>query len=385
MTKLKCPHFGFCGGCSFLDTAYSEQLNKKESLLKDLIAPFCSQEINKILPSPQIYYYRNKMEFAFGPDKNEHLSLGLRKKGSFFNVVDIKNCLLLSQSGNHILQSVRDWAKDKNIAPYNSKKHQGILRYLVVREGKKTDNLLLNLITTSELKKELVLEVVEKIKFRFPLLTTFIWSRYDGKSDVAQADVSETLYGPGYIEDLIGNVHFKISPFSFFQTNTLGTYQLYEIIKKLIRESCPDAKSVLDLYCGTGGISLYIASVSKKVLGVESNKEAVNDAKENALKNNINNATFMCEKIENITSSLIEKQETSIGIIDPPRSGLHPKALKYILSLNLPFIIYVSCNPKVLANDLKSLIQTYTITYVQPIDLFPHTPHLETVLMLKKQ
>lgn len=384
MEKSLCPHFGACGGCSFLNVPYQEQLLQKEILVRNHTRPFAPKEIRPIIPSPQPYFYRNKMEFAFGCTTESEFSLGLRRKNSFWRIIDVEACRLLSELSNEILKFVRLWAKQSGISAFNRKNHKGALRYLVVREGKKTGNVLLNLITTYEIEKDTVHALANELKTRFPQITTLLWGRNSGKSDVAYAQDTEILLGDGFIEDIIGEVKFKISPSSFFQTNTLAAEKLYNVIKELAVASGSDSNLVLDLYCGAGGISLFIADKSKNIIGIESNPNALADAEINAQKNSINNVKFLRGETEKLLPQVLEEnRSSSIIIVDPPRAGLHPKALKMLMEHKSQHIIYVSCNPKALEANLEILTKIYDVCLVQPLDLFPHTPHVETVVWLR--
>jgi 23S rRNA (uracil1939-C5)-methyltransferase len=381
--KRMCSHFGVCGGCTYLNVDYSEQLKKKEDEIRALIEPFYKGEIKPIIPSPEIYFYRNKMEYAFGRDVKKEFALGLRQRGAFNKFVDIKDCLLLSEISNALLEETRQWAIAKGFTLFNPVTHTGTLRYFVIREGKMTGDILVNFITWPDMPEAAVKTFAENLHKKFPRITTFIWGKNSGKSDVARTESTEILWGDGYIHDKIGKNTFKISPSSFFQTNTRATEKLYGVIKDYVLSCGSKERTVLDLYCGNGGISLFIADDCKDIVGIEMNPEAVRDGEQNLISNNVTNVKFIRGEMENVFPHLPDDQKSAIAIIDPPRSGLHPKTVKNLMLYKFPELIYVSCNPQKLAADMKTFSEIYDIHAVQPLDLFPHTPHMETVALFK--
>lgn len=366
-----CAHFGVCGGCSWQDVSYEEQLKRKQATVVQALEGLPVPEVSPILGSPDVWYYRNKMEFSFGTEKSE-VVLGLKKRNMYHTVVDVTDCRLLSAESNQVLEEVRRWAKDHGLMAHHPNTGQGVLRHLVVREGKNTGQRLVNLIAqTDSLPLE---DLAKRLGKR---ADTLLISQTQSVSDVARGEI-QVLTGSGAITEKTGRLSFKVSPYSFFQTNTRGT----EVLHETLRRMAGDMKNarVLDLYCGTGALGLALAGQSASVLGIDSEPEAIRDAQENARANGVSNAEYLCGVPEERLPELANTFD--IAIVDPPRSGLHKKALKTLLSLKIPYLLLVSCNPKSLSQDLKKAAEFYKIDEIQPLDLFPHTPHVESVVKL---
>jgi 23S rRNA (uracil1939-C5)-methyltransferase len=408
-----CPHWGVCGGCAVRPTAegkaapppYEIQLREKEALVRGLLAPFDIAEWRPIVPSPTIWYYRNKMEFAFAPERIppppprkkpgeprvpaselppvEGVLLGLRQAGHFDRIVDLQRCLLISPEGETLLARVRDWAKRHGITGHDRRIHRGDLRYLVVREGKQTGERMIFLIGHTTLLPKWETARADFEASVKDLATTALIGFTDVRSDVARAPEMQVLWGPGTIQERLGPVTYRLSPFSFFQTNTLATERLYGLLADWARTQ---TGALIDLYCGSGGITLSLAKVFDRVVGIDTNREAITDATFNAAQNGIQNAEFVCEDalefLKKLPASKLSIQISSM-IVDPPRPGLMPKALQSLLDLNPARLAYVSCNPESLARDLTVLAPLYRIQSAQPVDLFPHTAHVETVVFLE--
>ncbi len=382
----RCRHFGSCGGCALQDINYEDQLSLKSRKVGDLLASL-GLSISKTHASPESWYYRNKMEFSFGDvyppvEGGPTTLLGLKAKGRWFDVLNLQECHLLSKEAGALLSSVRAWAEKERVPPYNSRKHTGMLRHMVVREAKNGKDRLVSLITApGELPKESFLKAVHE---HYPA-TTVLWGVNGKISDTAIPDSSGTLEGPGFIVETLrfpeGELRFKISPQAFFQTNTLGAQTLYGILRSWVKES--GAKNVLDLYCGGGGITLSVAAICEEAAGVESNPSAIADAKANAELNGLTNAKFFAGQVETLLPSLIA-MGAQAAIVDPPRAGLHRKALDVLLASGPQTIFYVSCNPEALARDLGLMKEVYAAQRVEVVDLFPHTEHVETVVWLKR-
>ncbi|MFH1258909.1 MAG: 23S rRNA (uracil(1939)-C(5))-methyltransferase RlmD [Elusimicrobiota bacterium] len=382
--KLTCANFGLCGGCTYLDMPYPEQLLRKENSLRTLLKHL-TVNISPIIPSPKISYYRNKMEFAFGFSSHSQLILGLRIKKQFSRIVNVENCLLQSAESNNYLARLRFFFNCRDQAglvpttallPYNLFRHTGQLRYAVIREGKNTGERMFVLVTaalTAEEEAE-----IKKIAGEFPEVTTFVWAVNSRKGDSAVGEKVSVLTGLGYIQEKLHHLTFRISPYSFFQTNTLGAEKLYQIIQR----QAGTGKLLFDVYCGGGGIALSLAGQFEKVIGIENSASSISDAKINAQLNKINNCEFICGDAEQGLKSLAANHQPEVLVVDPPRAGLLGKVIKNILILEPARIIYVSCNPQALAADLEKLQEKYQVQAVQPVDLFPHTPHLETVVTL---
>lgn len=366
---------------------YEQQLQRKMAAVTAALIPFEVGELRPIVPAPERWFYRNKMEFAFGTLGTEkggegELVLGLRREGRFDQVVPLEECLVLAPDAGQLLAEVRRWAIAEKLPAYNLRRHEGILRYLVVREGKRTHQRMVHLIGTPELKPYLP-ALIERLLPKLPGVTTMLVSFTTRKSDVAVAEQTEILTGPGWIEERLDALHFRISPFAFFQTNTVGAEVLYQLLGTWMP---PTPGVLLDLYAGTGGISLSLAGASDRVIGVELNAAAVQDAQRNAELNGIMNCEFVAEDVavflRRIALSKVPTQLSAV-VVDPPRAGMHPKAAAALLELAPPCLLYVSCNPQALALDLQRFGGQYRVAMAQPIDLFPHTPHVEVVVRLE--
>jgi 23S rRNA (uracil1939-C5)-methyltransferase len=376
-----CRHFGDCGGCASQNVPYAEQLRAKEEAIRRIVAPFSPARFHPIKPSPDIFYYRNKMEFAFGQDAAGKTILGLRRRNHFDQIVDLAECRLLSPEAPVILETARAWAERNRLTPYNLKSHRGFLRYLVVREGKNTGQRMIHLLTNAgELPADSLVEAFQKSGVR---ADTVLWSVNAGLSDVARADKTTVLSGSGVIEDSLDEKKFRISPSAFFQTNTRGAEVLYRTIAGFLGQ----ADTLLDIYCGSGAIGLFCADKARRVYGLEINASAIEDARLNARLQGAAHADFIAQ------DAAIFDPQSELGrlwghpgaaaVIDPPRAGLASKLRRRLLEQPLKRWIYVSCNPKALAADLPILRDAYDITDAQPVDLFPHTEHVETVVTLR--
>ncbi|MGC8490856.1 MAG: 23S rRNA (uracil(1939)-C(5))-methyltransferase RlmD [Syntrophobacteraceae bacterium] len=395
-----CPHFGVCGGCFWQDITYEEQLFWKKAHIAEClehIARAAEIETGAIIASPEVFHYRNKMEFTFSdrrwllPEELEQdveqqslFGLGLHVRGLFDKVLNIDTCFLQSPDASAILREVRQWAKTSGLPAYRVRTHEGFWRFLVIREAKSTGQMLLHLITSGTPRADANVErLAEHLRSQFPRITTFLHSISDKKSQVALGDSSRAVFGPGYIEEKLGELRFRISAHSFFQTNTRAALELYETIARL--GAFEGTEKVWDLYCGTGSIGLYIASRVKSVIGIELVEEAVRDARENCLINNIGNCTFLAGDLKDVIGKASESGRPDVVIVDPPRAGMHPKVVGSLLETLPERIIAVSCNPASLARDAALLLEAYDMGRVQPVDLFPHTPHLECVVRFDRK
>ncbi|MFH1620377.1 MAG: 23S rRNA (uracil(1939)-C(5))-methyltransferase RlmD [bacterium] len=406
-----CRHFGVCGGCSLQDLAYEDQLKLKAEKLNSLPGDFFKKPV-AVHPSPSLRFYRNKMEFGFsrqveGVTKSGGKAfasrLGLKSKKRWDRVLDLEECYLLSPEIPELLKSVRKWARIHRHPYYDLRTHHGLLRHLVVREAKNTGQRMITLITTDgHIDADGFVAAVRE----FYPATTVCRGINAGISDVAVSHHLHILHGLGFITEKLNItsrlrpdplvLSFKISPFSFFQTNTLGAEKLYSMVRSIVEKARPGV--LYDLYGGAGGFSLACADIVPKCVCVEENAGSVEDGKNNAFANNITNVEFVCAKTEGFLSTFNPKSNIpattasagrqylkSVVILDPPRSGLHPKALKKLAEAGIPSIIYVSCNPVSLARDLKELVRNYSIDSAEGLDLFPHTEHVETIAHLTLQ
>lgn len=383
-----CAHFGLCGGCRWQDIAYEEQLGLKQQMIEGSFSRrnLEPERWEPALPSPDTFYYRNKMEFSFGTDRDGGLELGLHVRERFNRVFDLESCLLQSETSNRIVDSFRRHAKALQLPVYNLKSHEGLLRFLVVRDAKGTGQTMVNLVASSyphDGIDDLLAAVFDDLGDD---LTTCVVTRHSGKAQVAVGEEEFIVKGDGRITEICGDLEFQISSQSFFQTNTRAAAQLYARVCEVLQDRSAEA-DILDLYAGTGGISLHLAEAANTVVGIESIPEAVADARRNAERNNIDNCSFLVEKAEDVLAELAAEEGERFDVIvtDPPRAGMHHKALAGVVALGPPTLIYVSCNAETLAQDLVSLTASgYRIASVQPVEMFPHTPHCEVITWLER-
>ncbi len=401
----KCQHFGECGGCSHQNLKYEAQLKYKklqveESLIR--LGGFTQPCVHDTLPSPEQFYYRNKMEFSFGTQrwltqeeiennsiiKPRDFALGLHVRGRFDKILDLDNCYLPSPNCVDILHFVRQFALDSKIPPYSTQTHSGFWRHLVIREGKNTGQIMVNIVTADVVEHFPVVDrLAEELHKNFPRITTVVHNINRRKAQVALGDEERVLWGPGFILEKIGAKQYQISANSFFQTNTRATELLYEQVVNFAHFT--GREQVYDLYCGAGTIALYIADRVSAVTGFELMESAIQDAHKNAEINNIRNCTFVQGDLKELLAdpSLACHQygKPDLMIIDPPRAGMHPRVVQQVMKLNARKIIYVSCNPTTFARDARMLCEGgYQLREVQPVDMFPHTAHIELVGWLQK-
>ncbi|SET15725.1 23S rRNA (uracil-5-)-methyltransferase RumA [Natronincola peptidivorans] len=381
-----CQHFGKCGGCFQQAITYENQLQIKEEQIKNLFqeAGLKNYQWLKIQGSPQPFDYRNKMEFSFGDEeKGGPLTLGMHKRGRHHDIVTVDDCRIMDEDFRKLLITILDYFKDKDLAPYHTRRHEGYLRHLVIRKAQFTGEILINLVTTTQKQVDLMdlVENIKELKLRGKIVG-FLHTFNDSLSDVVQSDETKILLGRDYLVEKLLGLEFKISAFSFFQTNSAGAEKLYTIVRDFVGEA--KNQVVFDLYCGTGTIGQIVASNAKKVIGIEIIEDAVEAARENAKRNQLNNCSFIAGDVKEEVKKLKEKPD--IIIIDPPRAGIHPGALKDIISFQTERIVYVSCNPRTMVQDLVELEKRgYRIVKVQCMDMFPHTQHVETVALIEKK
>lgn len=381
-----CPHFGECGGCTYRNLPYEEQLRMKEAQIKRLMDSVCSDyEYEGIKASPIQEGYRNKMEFSFGDEvKDGPLALGMHKRGSFYDIVTVPECKIVDKDFRSILNCVLQFAKGTGLTFYHKLSHQGYFRHLLVRKAVKTQEILIDLVTSTQAELDLqpmvdgllALELKGKI-------AGILHTSNDSLADVIQNDHTDVLYGKDYFyEELLG-LKFKISPFSFFQTNSLGAEVLYEAARSYIGDT--KDKVIFDLYSGTGTIAQILAPVAKQVTGVEIVEEAVEAAKVNAGLNGLDNCSFLAGDVLKVIDELKEDKPDLI-VLDPPRDGIHPKALEKIIQFGVDRMVYISCKPTSLVRDLEILqARGYKVERCCAVDLFPGTVHVETVVGLQRK
>lgn len=384
--KPRCVHFWDCGGCSYQNLTYEDQLEMKKSQVLDLLhkADIKDFEFEGIESSPKVWEYRNKMEFTFGDEyKDGPLTLGMHQKGKFYEILSVPHCQIVDKDFTDILTTVLEYFREKEIPFYHKMRHEGVLRHLVIRKATNTGEILVNLVTSSQKELDLT-ELIDKLKEiqYIGKLKGFLHTINDGLADTVQSDETHVLYGDDYIKEEILGLKFNISAFSFFQTNSLGAERLYEIVREYAGET--DNKTVFDLYCGTGTIAQIMAPVAKKVVGIEIVEEAVEKAKDNAVLNGLDNCEFIAGDVLVEVDNL--KESPDLIILDPPRSGVHHKAIEKIAKFNSKRIVYVSCKPTSLAEDLQQFKELgYEVKKVKCMDMFPHTPHVETVVLIEKK
>ena len=379
-----CKHFGICGGCRYQNLSYEQQLDLKKRQVEELIEKNgLSFDIENIYGSPITEGYRNKMEFTFGDEeKDGPLALGMHKKNSFYDIVTLDDCRIVDPDFNVLLQAILKYFKEKGETYFHKIRHEGFLRHLVMRRSVKTGDILINLVTTTQSRldeSEFVNMILsQKIDGK---VVGILHTLNDNLADVVQSDETKTLYGQDYFYEYLYNMRFKISPFSFFQTNTLGAEVLYDKVREYVGET--KDKLVYDLYTGTGTIAQMLAPVASKVVGVEIVEEAVEAAKKNAVDNHLDNCEFIAGDVLKVVDNLTQKPD--ILVLDPPRDGIHPKALRKIINFNVDEMVYVSCKPTSLMRDLLVFREAgYEVKRACLVDMFPGTVHVETVVLLSK-
>ena len=379
-----CKHFGICGGCRYQNLSYEQQLDLKKRQVEELIEKSgLSFAIENIYGSPITEGYRNKMEFTFGDEeKDGPLALGMHKKNSFYDIVTLEDCRIVDPDFNVLLQAILKYFKEKGETYFHKIRHEGFLRHLVMRRSVKTGDILINLVTTTQSRldeSEFVNMILsQKIDGK---VVGILHTLNDNLADVVQSDETKTLYGQDYFYEYLYNMRFKISPFSFFQTNTLGAEVLYDQVREYVGET--KDKLVYDLYTGTGTIAQMLAPVASKVVGVEIVEEAVEAAKKNAVDNHLDNCEFIAGDVLKVVDNLTQKPD--ILVLDPPRDGIHPKALRKIINFNVDEMVYVSCKPTSLMRDLLVFKEAgYEVKRCCLVDMFPGTVHVETVVLLSK-
>lgn len=399
-----CPHFGICGGCSYQNLPYEKQLALKENQVRRLLRPIFEKQMllkgessdldvymNRIFegikPSPVQIEYRNKMEFSFGDEyKDGPLALGMHKRGSFYDIVAVRDCRIVDEDYRRVLSCVLDYFTKRNSSYFHRIRHEGYLRHLLVRKAQKTGEMLIALVTTTQEVQDLT-PLVDAL-LNLPLkgkITGVLHIKNDSVADIVQSDETVLLYGQDYFyEELLG-LKFKISPFSFFQTNTLGAEVLYETAREFLGDISGEGrhdKTVFDLYSGTGTIAQLLAPVAKQVIGVEIVEEAVRAARQNAERNGLDNCTFIAGDVLKVIDDIAQKPD--FIVLDPPRDGIHPKALQKIIDYHVERLVYISCKPTSLVRDLEMLLDGgYVIERGVAIDQFPETANVEVIIKMQ--
>ena len=381
-----CSIFPACGGCMYQTMSYEEQMKMKGDQVKEILdaAILEDYEFEGVKASPKEFAYRNKMEFSFGDEyKDGPLSLGLHKKGSTYDVLTAADCKLVHEDMTKILLCVLEYFKEKNVAYYKKMQHVGYLRHLLLRRGDQTGEILVNLVTTTQEEHDLSLLVDALLALQLEgKIVGILHILNDSLSDVVQSDETRILYGQDFFYEKLLDMDFKITPFSFFQPNTKGA----EILYKTVRDYIGDIHNmtVFDLFSGTGTIAQVLAPVAKQVIGVEIVEEAVEAAKENAEHNGLSNCRFIAGDVFKVLDEIEEKPD--VIVLDPPRDGIHPKALPKILDYGVDKIVYISCKVTSLARDLEMIqARGYRVEKCTAVDQFCQTVHVETVVLLSQQ
>jgi len=388
-----CEYSGFCGGCKWQFLKYEQQLiYKRQHVLDSLehIGRIKDTLVHDTIPSELIFGYRNKMEFSCSDrrwllphelgqaDVDIGFALGLHVPGTFHKVIDTRECLLQPNLGNHLMDEVRTFIRSSDQPVYGLRSHIGYWRFLVLRHSVAHDRWMVNIVTAED-RRESVQPLADRLRDRYPKVVSIINNITSRKAGVAVGDVEYTLAGSDIISDKIEGFEFEISANSFFQTNTRGAALLFKIVEKYAGLS--GSETVLDLYSGTGTIPILLSEQSKAVTGIEIVESAVDDAEKNCRKNGISNCKFIRGDIRKCLSQI--EQRPDVLIIDPPRAGMHKDVVKQVLELGAGRLVYVSCNPATMARDLELMQETYHLEEVQPVDMFPHTYHVEAVGKLK--
>ena len=391
-----CSNFPACGGCMYQTMSYENQLAMKETQIKELLEDALVQggqvdengladfEWEGIHGSPIEFGYRNKMEFSFGDEyKDGPLSLGLHKKGSTYDILNTDDCKLVHKDMTDILTCVREFFREKGATYYRKLQHTGYLRHLMLRRGVTSGEILVHLVTTTQ--EEYDLEPLKEQLLALPLEGKIVGIMHilnDSLSDVVQSDETRILYGQDFFYEKLLGLEFKITPFSFFQPNSKGAEVLYETVREYIGDI--DNQVVFDLFSGTGTIGQVLAPVAKKVIGVEIIEEAVEAAKENAVRNGLSNCKFIAGDVFKVLDEIEEKPD--VIVLDPPRDGIHPKALPKILNYGVDKIVYISCKMTSLARDLEMMqLAGYRVEKMTAVDQFCETVHVETVCLLSRK
>lgn len=399
----ECPVFGVCGGCKWMHVSYDAQLRYKQKKVHDALLHIGGMEevpVNPVLPAPGIMHYRNKVEFSCSSkrylmpeelkmdvlEKPKDFALGFHAPGNFEKVLEIGRCYLAKECMNNALLATREFAQEYGLEPHAVREHKGFLRNLMLRYSEERNVLMVNLVT-SWYDAGLMEAYRDRLLSSMPQQPmTVVNNVTSRKNTVAVGEKEYVIYGDGVVQERLGDLHFRISANSFFQTNTKQAETLYDGIVNMagLRED----DTVYDLYCGTGTITLYLAGRCRRAIGLEIVESSLADAAENASRNGITNASFYGLDLKNFYSVLGTLEEFGLPrviVTDPPRAGMHPKALKAMIRLQPETIVYVSCNPANLARDAKEINASgYRLEEVQPVDMFPHTSHIETLACFRR-
>ncbi len=408
----RCVHTAICGGCRFQDLDYAQQLAHKERQVAECLTHLgrVLAPVRPVIPAREQFHYRNKMEYSFGRDAEGRLTLGLHRRGFFDRPFDLERCHIATPISSEIVSFVREAARREALTAYDTRRHEGLLRYLVVREGIRTGQVMVNLVATES--HPAFQSIAAGVRRAFPAVTSVLLSLTRRKAQIATGEEERVLAGNATITETLGGLTFEISSGSFFQTNTVQAERLLDVALEGLALS--GTERVLDLYSGTGTFTLPIAAKAREAIGIESSEVAVRDAERNAARNGIKNVRFWTgEAVEMLRDRLglgtrasgagagvgagagagagpglapgVERPEIDAVLVDPPRAGLHAGVVSRLIHLGARKLVYVSCNPSTLGRDLGLLCESrYRVAWVQPVDMFPHTPHIECVATLER-
>ena len=380
-----CAYFGKCGGCVYQSMDYSEQLKMKETQVKNILSEVIKGDFGfeGIIGSPLKEGYRNKMEFTFGDEvKGGELALGLHRRNSMYDIVTVDGCKIVDDDFSRILNCVCGYFKDKKLPYFHKMTHEGYLRHLLVRKAAKTGQILVDIVTTTQMQFDMseLSKKLENLELKGKIVG-FLHTFNDSIADVVKNEGTEVIFGQDFIQEELLGLKFNISAFSFFQTNSLGAEVLYSKAREYVGTT--KDKVVFDLYSGTGTIAQILAPVAKKVIGVEIVGEAVSAARENAELNGLSNCEFIADDVLKALDNISSKPD--LIVLDPPRDGIHPKALEKIIGYGVEHMVYISCKPTSLARDLVTLLERgYRVEKSCCVDMFPGTVHVETVVLMSK-
>src|SRR5437763_16174668 len=382
--EAPCAHYPACGGCRFQDLAYDAQVASKAAQVEDALrrlGGIADPPLEPILPADDVFHYRNKLEYSFA-QLEDGPTLGFHKAGRWDEVLEIERCWLTTDLGNAIRNAVREWARGDRLVAYDQEQQTGYLRHLVVREGRNTGQALVQLVTGAGEKFD-VGGFVDVLR-AFPEVRSIHWSMNEGRAEMTNLP-TQLLWGEEAIEEELCGLRFRVRPNAFLQTNTAMAERLYQLAIEYAELT--GSETVWDLYCGIGAIGLSLARDALTVWGIAVSEESVACALENAELNGITNSAFFAGNVGQVVEDLLERSgDPDVVVVDPPRAGLAGKALKRLGEIGAPRLVYVSCNPTTLAGDVKRLADDYgyTLRRATPVDMFPHTPHVETVALLTR-
>jgi len=395
----KCQHAANCGGCSWQHVSYDHQKEFKRKHVRDhlhRIGGLTDLEVNPIIGCENPFYYRNKMEYSFGHKRwlsqeeiqrdefvdDSCFAAGLHAPGLYDKILNLHECHLQDPISYQILDFVRSWCIEHDVAPFNPVDREGFMRNLVIRNSHHRDDLMVNIVTYHD-DQECIKKLSDALLEHFPAITTIVNNVNDTKSSTAEGRYEKIIYGPGYVVDQIGDYSFNIDANAFFQTNTAQADQLYEVVKTFA--NIQPEETIYDLYCGVGTLTIFLSKLAKKLTGIELEETTIKNAKKNAQQNNVDNISFVKGDMKDVfTSDLIDQHGVPDCLItDPPRAGMHNDVVDQLIELKAPKLVYVSCNSATMARDLEKLNKVYDIRDVQLVDMFPQTYHIETVANLR--